>query len=159
MNSDPRKDEGAGNAGCRTHPNVLRANGRKHARKSSQVRRTVRHQWVTAYTRSPRSAGLLASVVGRVTCKLDPSIGGSGPHDFAVRWPITRQLMCQRPSHPAPTFVTIAKRPSCGCGTRKGSQRICRSQSGIFFVPGLDDPNQLDRAYEIDFLAQQISAA
>jgi len=42
-------------------------------------------QWFTAYTRSPRSAGLLASVARRVACKLDPSIGGSGPHDFAVR--------------------------------------------------------------------------
>jgi len=30
--------------------------------------------------------GLLASVACRfVTCRLDPSVGGSGPHDFAVR--------------------------------------------------------------------------
>jgi len=33
---------------------------------------------------------------------LDPSIGGSGPHDFTVRPGITRQLMPERPSHPAP---------------------------------------------------------
>src|ERR1700750_306983 len=63
--------------------------------------------------RSPRGTGLdsprrpATRLAG-----LDPSIGGSGPHAFAVRFGITRQLMPQRPSHPAPTLVTTAKRPS-----------------------------------------------
>jgi hypothetical protein len=51
------------------------------------------------------------------TCKLDASVGASGPHDFAVR---LRAARLQRQSvHriPHPTFVTIAKRPSCGNGT------------------------------------------
>src|ERR1700742_5081151 len=36
------------------------------------------------------------------TQKLDTSVGVSGPHDFAVRFDITRQLTSKRPSHPAP---------------------------------------------------------
>jgi hypothetical protein len=43
--------------------------------------------------------------------KLDISVGISGPHDFAVRGRRIRLARRPRPSHPAPTFVTIAKRP------------------------------------------------
>jgi hypothetical protein len=44
--------------------------------------------------------------------KLDPSIGGPGQRDFAVR--IARARLSRRHVHriPPPTFVTIAKRPS-----------------------------------------------
>jgi hypothetical protein len=45
---------------------------------------------------------------------LNASVEASGPHDFAVRRKRFRQRRCQRPSHPVPTFVTIAKRPSEG---------------------------------------------
>src|SRR5215475_12659848 len=48
--------------------------------------------------------------------RLDPSVGGSGPHVFAVRSCHARQSWPKRPSHPNPTFVTIAKRPSCESG-------------------------------------------
>jgi hypothetical protein len=34
------------------------------------------------------------------------------PHDFAVRSAVARLAAPSRPSHPCPTFVTIAKRPS-----------------------------------------------
>jgi hypothetical protein len=44
--------------------------------------------------------------------QLDLSVERSGPHDFAVRCIVTRQLTTTRPSHPAPQIVTIAKRPS-----------------------------------------------
>ena len=55
-------------------------------------------------TRSPRCPGLLATVVrGLVTCKLDPSVGRSGPHDFAARFsPRSSCATEKRPSHPAP---------------------------------------------------------
>jgi hypothetical protein len=33
--------------------------------------------------------------------QVDVSVETSGPHDFAVRVPITRQLTGSRPSHPA----------------------------------------------------------
>ena len=72
----------------------------------------------TAYTWSPRCAGLLATVAsrGRHT-RLDPGIGGSGPHDFAVRADAFVRAP-KRAEHPhvhripLPTSVTIAIRPS-----------------------------------------------
>ena len=53
------------------------------------------------------------------TCQLDASVEASGPHDFAVRVSAVRQKHYQRPPHPAPTSVTIAKRPLCGHETRE----------------------------------------
>jgi hypothetical protein len=47
-----------------------------------------------------------------ITCKLDTSVGMSGPHGFAVRGIVVRLATLPRPPHPCPTFVTIAKRPS-----------------------------------------------
>jgi hypothetical protein len=44
--------------------------------------------------------------------ELDASAGASGPHDFAVRDLRCSSSAHSRPPHPAPTFVTIAKRPS-----------------------------------------------
>jgi hypothetical protein len=50
---------------------------------------------------------------------LDASVGASGPHDFAVRVSIIRRARLRAPDAarvhciPFPTFVTIAKRPSC----------------------------------------------
>jgi hypothetical protein len=57
--------------------------------------------------------------------QLDASVEASGPHDFSVRAPITRQLTGSRPSHSAPTFVTIAIRPLIGYGTRRLLKMIC----------------------------------
>jgi hypothetical protein len=44
--------------------------------------------------------------------ELDASAGASGPHDFAVRDLRCSSSAHSRPPPPAPTFVTIAKRPS-----------------------------------------------
>jgi len=60
--------------------------------------------------------GLIASITCKTARRLDVSIGTSGPHDFAVRKTRSRQPRASRPSHPAPTLVTIAKRPSVGTG-------------------------------------------
>jgi hypothetical protein len=49
-----------------------------------------------------------------ISAKFDVSVETSGPQDFAVRYRAIRQRRCQRPLHPAPTSVTIAKRPSVG---------------------------------------------
>jgi hypothetical protein len=80
------------------------------------ITRHSRTQWFTAYF-------VLSPVIGlcchRHPCdakhhhELDASVEASGPHDFAVR-KITRSSVAHpRPSHPNPTFVTIAKRPLC----------------------------------------------
>jgi hypothetical protein len=68
----------------------------------------------------------LSSVIGLVChrrsaghpAKLDASVEASGPHDFAVRISAIRQRRTQRPPHPVPTSVTIAKRPSVGRDVR-----------------------------------------
>ena len=57
--------------------------------------------------------GLIASITCKTARRLDVSIGTSGPHDFAVR---------KTRSHPAPTLVTIAMRPS----GERGTARIMR---------------------------------
>jgi hypothetical protein len=77
------------------------------------------HDGSTAYDRAlprcpSRCPGLLATVAGGSTRQLDPSVGGSGPHDFAVRMCVARLATPTRPPHPAPHFVTIASRPSEG---------------------------------------------
>ena len=56
-----------------------------------------------------------------------------------------------RPSHPAPTSVTIAIRPSCGTGCAKDGGDLGIGQSEIFFAAGLDDPNQIERVGKIRF--------
>jgi hypothetical protein len=49
--------------------------------------------------------------------RLDASVEASGPHDFAVRFARVRLHRQSVHRIPRPTFVTIAKRPSCGHGT------------------------------------------
>jgi hypothetical protein len=97
-----KKIEGAGKAGCRPHP--WPACNKKSRRQSPQVRRTFRpslRNGVTAYTRSPRGAGLIAPVAREIFHELDPSVGRSGPRDFAVRLDLARLATSTRPSHPA----------------------------------------------------------
>jgi len=57
--------------------------------------------------------GFLVTVIGEnFFHQLDAGVEASGPHDFAVREKHHSSLVPPRPSHPCPTFVTIAKRPS-----------------------------------------------
>jgi hypothetical protein len=56
-------------------------------------------------------------VMRSIITNLTPTIEASGPHDFAVRKnKRSRQQRNSRPSHPDPTFVTIAKRPFVWAG-------------------------------------------
>jgi hypothetical protein len=68
----------------------------------------------TAYNVISPVIGFLATVIPEklASHELDASIEASGPHDFAVRITRRSSKALPRPSHPAPTFVTIAKRPS-----------------------------------------------
>ena len=65
--------------------------------------------------------------------KLDASVEASGPHDFAVRSQRFRQRRRQRPSHPAPTSVTIAKRPSCRRGMAGNMDLIWAGRETLYF--------------------------
>jgi hypothetical protein len=75
--------------------------------------------------------------------RLDPSVGGSGPHDFAVR----KNAFVGAPKRaehphvhriPLPTSVTIAIRPSSGGGTGAYNHEIPKNGRDIFFAGGLD---------------------
>ena len=71
--------------------------------------------------------------------QLDASVEASEPHDFAVR-DEQRFVFAhhRRPPHPAPTSVTIAKRPSCGTGWANHGGDLGKARREIFFVRGLD---------------------
>jgi hypothetical protein len=110
-------DEGAGNAGCWPHPRALRA--RKvhlaHASndRAAETTGTPCAMVLTAAPRSPWCTGRVSHHrPGIIFTRLDPSVGGTGPHGLAVR--IERARLARRYVHriPPPTFVTIAKRPS-----------------------------------------------
>jgi hypothetical protein len=96
-------------------------------------------QWFTAYTCSPRCAGLLATVALRIiTARLDPSIGGSGPHDFAVRLGIARQSMPQRPSLPASNACDDREAPlRIGTGCAKRTIFFRKTEANYFRGEGL----------------------
>ena len=145
----PSKTEGAGKAGCPMHP-------------QPRAQRWKAHELVT--TGSPSSSGLpcamvltvsfvLSPVIGLLSpspadlgfchCpvgptklrQLDASAGASGPHDFAVRESISRQLaqiahgskdppchhvarpMLPRPPHPAPHVRDDRETPLVRSGT------------------------------------------
>src|SRR5215475_4392081 len=97
-------------------------------------------QWFTAYTRSPRSAGLssLRRLSGSSPAGLIPA---SGDQDHAIS-PSASAALVSRYLHvhriPLPTSVTIAKRPSCGNGTPPDNHIFPINGSGIFLSAGLD---------------------
>jgi hypothetical protein len=97
----------------RTHgPPATKKAGGSHHRFSLNNRHSP-HNGVTAYTCSRRCTGLVSHRrSAQRLAELDPSVGETRPHDFAVRIGHVRQP-CQ-PVHRIlhPTFVTIAKRPS-----------------------------------------------
>jgi hypothetical protein len=111
----------------------------------------------------PGEPGFFATVAcegGHRLCKLDTSVGMSGPHDFAVRAQRHSSFRRRpRPSHPASRFVTIAHTPllprrdgaSFGFDLPDGTSRI-------FFARGLDDPNHVDKSREMGVYAQGIFA-
>ena len=122
---DPSPIEGAGNAGCPMHPQP-RVVCRKHARWSP---RSHRNHPAFPHAMVLTVSFVLSSVIGlschrrpQETCRklasreLDAGVEASGPHDFAVRSWHHSSLVPPRPSHPRPTFVTIAKRPSVWAG-------------------------------------------
>src|SRR5665213_2131262 len=106
------KKEGAGNAGCPMHP-WFRAKKHEVVTTGSpdSTRHSLHNGFTVSFVLSPVT-GFIATVIAekRASQKLDASIGASGPHDFAVRVSAVRHRAPSRPSHPAPTSVTVAIR-------------------------------------------------
>jgi hypothetical protein len=113
-------------------PAALRAKVKKHASKSPRSHRKApgipRAMVLTvSFVVSPETG--LYCLRPRCDAKhrhqVDTSVGVSGRYDFAVRLGALRRKHLRRPSHPAPTFVTIAKRPSWWRETRGEVPLIC----------------------------------
>jgi hypothetical protein len=121
--------EGAGNTGCWPHPRALRAKKMHFAHASNdRAAGTTGVPCAMALrriTRSPRCPGFFSHRRAAIRpAALDPGIGGSGPHAFAVRPRSARQAKRKRPSHPAPRVVTVAIRPP---GEQRDGATIHRS--------------------------------
>ena len=100
----PRKEEGAGKAGCALHPRSRVQNctkKRTRAYRSSGGIPAFPARWFTAYTYSPRRSGFACHRRRRnYFRRLDANLEASGPHDFAVRSNCARQSQLSRPPHP-----------------------------------------------------------
>src|SRR5262249_43020683 len=134
----PRSQRAQGRPGARrTHgPPATRKAGGSHHR-SAVTSGLPCAMVLTAAPRSPRCTGLcshrrLPIIFG----KLDPSVGGSGPHGLAVR--IGRARPARRHVHriPLPTFVTIAKRPSWSGTGRAETIIFFRKTEDKYFCGG-----------------------
>ena len=72
----------------------------------------------------PGEPGFIATIIGAMRKhrrQLDTSVGVSGPHDFAVRFPRASSWRAENVHRiPRPTFVTTAKRPSLRSAGRDG---------------------------------------
>jgi hypothetical protein len=100
-------EEGAGKAGCRSHPWI--PCNKKHGSRTTGVtgnNPAFPARWVTAYTCSPRRDWALLSPPSqrrlRALREGTPATRASGLHDFAVHLLRPRQLRNRRPPHPTP---------------------------------------------------------
>ena len=126
-----RPSKNRGRRECRVHaaPAASRANEKStrasHHRYAETVQHSLRDGATTYFVLSPVTGLFCHRRFADNPAKLDTSVGVSGPHDFAVRHSFIRRLKPPRPSHPAPRFVTIAKRPLCERGTAESVDLIC----------------------------------
>ena len=96
-----------------THGPPANKKSRRRDHRLSRINRHSLRNGFTAYTRPPRCPGFLATVTCEIARKLDPSVGRSGPRDFAVRVRHARLSQHPRPSHPRLTYRDDRpKRPS-----------------------------------------------
>jgi hypothetical protein len=70
---------------------------------------------------------------------------------------IVRPMMSPRPSQPALNVRDDAYAPPIEAGCAGIAIELMQKGSGIFPRAGLDHPNQIERAREIDFFAHAIS--
>ncbi len=110
----PQKVEGAGNAGRWPHPQacVLKGVECTQDRQVKPKRSGTPCAMALRLTpRAPRCVGLFSHRrCADCSAQLDPSVEGTGPRGLTVRVPAARLAAPARPSHPAPRFVTTAKR-------------------------------------------------
>jgi hypothetical protein len=97
-------------------------NAHEHTGSAETLRPSLRNGFTAYIVLSPVRPGLLVTVTPQkreLLKSLTPTIGASGPHDFAVRFSRARQSQPSRPPLPAPTSVTMANAPSLGTGWQR----------------------------------------
>src|ERR1700732_1615374 len=110
----PPKTEGAGKAGCRLHPWV--PCNKKHGGRttgSTGITPAFPAQWFTAYFVLSPVTGLFCHR-RRAEVNLTPASGRQDHTTSPSAGNIARLASYRVHRIPHPTFVTIAKRPSCG---------------------------------------------
>ena len=139
-------------------PATKKAGGSHH--RFSRINRHSLRNGVRLITRSPRCPGFSSHRrLAKRPAKLDPSIGGSGPHAFAVRTGCVRQQRQCVHRIPLPTSVTIAKRPSY-----RERDAATYTQFLIFVKRNFSGsragrPDQIEPAHEFRCLTQRFSTA
>ena len=125
---------------------------RKGAHKSVQAGRNIRHSLRNGFTaapRSPWSTGLVSlhrllipafrpQGRNRIIGRLDPSVGGSGPHGLTVRAHAARLAAQPASIASRATFVTTAKRLFGKRGMASLNHVLRHSEMGIFLRYGID---------------------
>jgi hypothetical protein len=128
--------EGAGKAGCRSHP-WAPCNKKKHGGRTTgepEQRRLSLRSGLRLIRVLPGVPGFLATVPPGLDPEVDPSVGRSGPHDFArPRGQAFVVRLNPRPPHPTATFVTCATPLLSGETGQAGSADLPDGLSGIFF--------------------------
>jgi hypothetical protein len=115
---------------------------------------------VTAYTCSLRCAGLDSHRHSQIIIReLDPSIGGPGPHDFAVRISRARLAQRTRPSHPAPNVRDDRETPLLWERDARSNTRFPIFVNRNFRAGEPEGPDQLEATREFSFFAQAILVA
>jgi hypothetical protein len=110
----------------------------KNATGTPEHRHSLRNGWrlIRALLGVPC---LLASVASGTHPRLDPSVGGPGPHDFAsTPHPALVSRKATRPSLPASNVRDGRDAPPDGGGMRAANHYFPKNGSGIFFAGGLD---------------------
>jgi hypothetical protein len=134
-----RKREGAGNTGCWPHPRALRAKklciSRTQATTGQPGQPAFPARWVTAYTSSPRRAGLSSR---RRLARSSPRslIPASGDRDPTISPSAPARLVCRaqpRPPHPASRFVTNGQTPLLPRQDGATIRLICTSDKANYF--------------------------
>jgi hypothetical protein len=127
----PIQSKGAGKAGHASAPAALRAKIQNkqvsHHRFTGHPRSSLR-DGLRLYSVLSPAIGLFVTVIGAMgqhRQQLHASVQAPRPHDFVVRGLRIRLMHGHVHRIPHPTFVTIAKRPLIGHGTRGKVPVIC----------------------------------
>jgi hypothetical protein len=153
VRSAPGNSEGVGNAGCSSRTRSLAWEKKNHTSKSTARSRIIpafphANGFTVSFVLSLVNRALLppspARIARSILADLTPA---SRRQDHTTSPSATRALVirtCRVHRIPHPTFVTIAKRPSCGAGRGRYASDLGEARREIFFQRGLDRWNRVD---------------